>query len=107
MKVTVVEKKKNSVMEREEVMLLIEHERKAQPSRKELESVILAELGKKTDVVAVRKIQGMFGTPRSKVFVNVYKTAEKKAYFEPKYVLKKEEKLKEPEQGKQAGEASA
>jgi small subunit ribosomal protein S24e len=107
MKVTVLNRKKNPVMEREEVVLLVEHEGKSQPSRKELEQVILAELGKKKEVVALKRIQSIFGTPVSRIFVNVYKSAEKKKYFEPAYLLKKEEKQNTPEESEHAAEKSA
>lgn len=86
-KINVLEKKKNPVLGREEIIFEIEHQKT--PSFTETEHLIHEELKTDKGAIAVKEIRGIFGSRRFRIKAFLYDSPENKEKIEPK---KKEKK---------------
>ncbi len=100
MKANVLQKQKNPLLHREEVVLEVEADKTL--SRKELREKIALQLNAELENVSVEKIQQPFGSKKMKVFVRVYDSKEALEKIElPQIVFrnrgeKRKPKKKEP-----------
>ncbi len=95
MEIRIIEKRENPLLDRIEVLALAEHPNQATPRREEVRKRIAALLGVSEDLVVVKKIVSVFGWPRSRIYVNVYKNKEAMFRLEPKHILKRNGIIKE------------
>lgn len=72
MKMEVVNQKKNAVMSREEVVLRVEHQGKATPSRESLLKEIAGKLKSKEDLIIIDRIFSSMGKSESEIRVLMY-----------------------------------
>lgn len=87
MKSHIIEKKKNPLLGREEVVIDIEAN--STPSFIDAAKIASEELKTSEELLKVRKIDGKYGTTKFRVYVNVYSSKEELERLEPK---KKEKK---------------
>ncbi|MCX6804083.1 MAG: 30S ribosomal protein S24e [Candidatus Diapherotrites archaeon] len=84
MEVKIIEKKRNELMKRNEV--LAEVKEKTIPSRQQIRDKLSALVGAPADAIIVKKIATNFGSPRAKIFANIYDTADEMKKTEVKYL---------------------
>ncbi len=93
MDIKILNREENKLLDREELIILIEHRNSATPNRTELRQKLSAMLGIDEKLIVIRKILSEYGKQRSKAFVNVYKSEEIRNKLEPKYILKRNKLL--------------
>jgi ribosomal protein S24E len=85
----IIHEKKNPFMERTELMIEIEHEGKATPSRAEIQKMVAGEIKKREDNIEIKNIFSEHGMAKSKVKVF--------AWDKKKVMLKKKKNKKTKE----------
>ena len=103
MKMEVKEEKKNPLMKREEILMRVEHEGMATPSRKDMIEEVAKKLKADKDIIIIDKIFSASGISRSRVKVHVYRKKEDI----PKDKLEKMKVKFEKAAKKQAGKEEA
>jgi ribosomal protein S24E len=88
MEVKILEKKKNELAKRTEVTAEVLGE-KLIPSRAQIREKLAAQLGVKSDAIAVEKIGSKFGSSNVKIKANVYASVEELKKTEPKHITKR------------------
>ena len=91
--INIIEKKKNPLFAREE--LIFEIEQLKTPSFAEVEEILNEKLKIDKKAVAIKEIKGLFGSRRFKVKAFLYESSVEKEKVEPKMKLKKTGELKE------------
>ena len=89
MEINIINREENKLLNREEIVIDIEHKGEATPKREELKKKIAAMIGKDEKLIVVEKILSEFGKQRSKAFIHVYNSEEDMKKLEPKYILKR------------------
>jgi small subunit ribosomal protein S24e len=89
MEINIINREKNTLLNREEIIVNIEHKGEATPKREELKKKIAAMIGKDEKLVIVEKILTEFGKNRSKAFIHVYENENDMRKLEPKHILKR------------------
>jgi small subunit ribosomal protein S24e len=79
--------KDNKAIGRKELVFLVKHAGKPQPSRIELEKSLKTKVKEKFFVI--RNIKSRFGVPESTVFVHAYKDEKTMKYYEPEHLFKR------------------
>ena len=110
MEVSIISRKENPLLEREELIFLVNHESKGTPSREEIKNKLAAILNVDTERLFIKKIESEYGITRSKGNARIYKSLERALLVEPKHIVKrnigelpaKEEKSKEKKEEKKA-----
>lgn len=95
MKLTVVEKKENPIFSRTELKFEVSHEKFPTPSRIDVENLISANVSSKEGLISINSIHSIFGQNKSSGNANIYKKAEDLKKYEPAYLVKRAEKVKE------------
>lgn len=95
MEVKIIDQKENKLLNRLEIVAIVNHPKEATPKREEIRKRIAAIMGKNPDLVVIRKILSFFGWPKSKVLANIYENKEDLLKLEPKYILKRNSIIKE------------
>ncbi len=100
MKVEILDRKKNPLMKREEIVFSVDHDGKATPARKDLFKEISGKLKVKEDLLIIDKIFSATGKSQSNLKVLVYKKKDdipkgKLEKMKSRMEKKKEEKPKE------------
>mgnify|MGYP000047007094 FL=1 len=90
MELTVLERRHNPLLRREEVRALISFEG-GTPTRKEVREALAKALGKDVSVVFVRRILTEYGARRAKVLAMVYEDRDYALKIEPEHVVRKNE----------------
>jgi len=88
--IEIVERKKNPLLFREEIVLKFRFQG-ATPSRKEIREAVVSFFGVKQDRVVIRKISQKYGMPEAKVLVMLYDSPEKAKEIEPKHIIARHE----------------
>ena len=89
MKIEIVKKTENKLLERIEVEAKIEHFGQAVPTRDAFLSKIAAQMNKERDQVVLIKMQAKYGVGRSQALVHVYESSERAKLIEKEYLLKR------------------
>ncbi|MGC9132951.1 MAG: 30S ribosomal protein S24e [Nanopusillaceae archaeon] len=89
MEINILNREKNALLNREEMLVNIEHKGEATPKREELRKKIAAMIGKDEKLIIVEKILTEFGKNRSRAFINVYENENDMKKIEPKHILKR------------------
>ncbi|MGB9674872.1 MAG: 30S ribosomal protein S24e [Nanopusillaceae archaeon] len=89
MEVIILTREKNQLLNREEIIVKIDHKGEATPKREELKKKIAAMIGKDEKLVVVEKILTYYGKQESKAFVHVYENENDMMKLEPKHILKR------------------
>ncbi len=87
MKIEISEKKKNPLQERTEVRFSVDHSGAPTPTRKEVVSALVKEMGVKSDQVVLHNMESLFGRGISKGYAKVYDSKESALKFEREYLL--------------------
>ncbi|MGQ9720844.1 MAG: 30S ribosomal protein S24e [Candidatus Jordarchaeum sp.] len=107
MEVSIISRKENPLLEREELIFLINHESQGTPSREEIRNKLAAILDVDTDKLFIKKIESEYGSTRSKGVARIYKSKERALLVEPHHIVKRNigetvEGGKKPKEKKQA-----
>ena len=89
MDLKIISRENNQLLNREEIIVLIDHENEVTPKRDDIREKISAMIGKDKNLIVVEKILTEFGKQRSKAFVNVYQNEEDMKKLELKHILKR------------------
>lgn len=89
MKIEIVKKTENKLLERLEVEATIEHLGQPVPTRDAFLSKIAAQLNKERDQVVLIKMQAKYGVGRSNALIHVYESSERAKLVEKEYLLKR------------------
>ncbi len=104
----IIEDKKNPLLGRREVKLIIEAEKN--PSMEEAAKIVGEQFKSVEENIAVKQVKGKFGRNTFLITANIYKSKENKEKIEPKLKGKKgkekkpEEKKEKPEEKVPEGE---
>ena len=107
MEVRIISRKENPLLEREELVFIVEHDSQGTPPREEIRNKLAAMLDVDTQKLFIKKIESEYGIARSKGIARVYKSLERALLVEPKYIIKRnlgeiqsqEEKKEEAQKG--------
>ena len=88
----------NPLLERRELVIVVEHFADGTPSRKTLRSLFAEHLKVDPSLVFIRKIKTEFGMNKSVCEVHVYKSMEAALKLEPKYIIERHKEEKEGEE---------
>ncbi len=110
MEISIISRKENQLVEREELVFLVNHESQGTPSREEIKNKLVAILNVDTEKLFIKKIESEHGSTRSKGTARIYKSLERALLVEPNYIVKrnlgeasaKEKKTKEKKAAKPA-----
>jgi small subunit ribosomal protein S24e len=89
MDLKIISRENNQLLNREEIIVLIDHKNEPTPKRDDIREKISAMIGKNKNLIVVEKILTEFGKQKSKAFVNVYQNEEDMKKLEPKHILKR------------------
>ena len=89
MKIKILDKKENRIINREDINLEISHLGEKTPSRKEVLDLCVKELKCQKDLLVLINIKNIYGEARSIIITHLYKNKEIKDINEPKYILKR------------------
>jgi small subunit ribosomal protein S24e len=95
MKIEIIKKTENKLLERTEVEAKIEHIGGPVPTRDEFLSKLAALLNKERDQVVLIKLEAKYGEGTSLARVHAYDSAERAILVEKEYLLKRSGILKE------------
>ncbi|MCD6434329.1 MAG: 30S ribosomal protein S24e [Candidatus Diapherotrites archaeon] len=102
MKLKIVERKKNPLLYREDIIAEVEAE--TTPSRKELREKLAATLASKAELVIIKKIKQEFGQHKATVLAKHYESQDLLEKIEPKYIINRNLGIKETKKGKKKEE---
>lgn len=89
MKIDIVKKTENKLLERTEIEIQIEHHGEAVPTRDEFLNRLSAQLNKERDQVVLIKLESKYGRGESTALVHAYDSAERAKAVEREYLLKR------------------
>ncbi|BBL45272.1 30S ribosomal protein S24e [Nanobdella aerobiophila] len=89
MEINIINREKNELFNREELVVKIDHKNEATPKRDDIKSKVAAMVGKDDKLVVVRKIITEYGKQSSKAYINVYDDQNLLLKLEPKHILKR------------------
>ena len=89
MDLKIISRENNQLLNREEIIVLIDHKNEPTPKRDDIKEKVSAMIGKDKNLIVVEKILTEFGKQRSKAFVNVYQNEEDMKKLELKHILKR------------------
>ncbi|MEM2874529.1 MAG: hypothetical protein QW567_00670 [Candidatus Hadarchaeales archaeon] len=102
MKLEILEKVENRVLERTEIKFRVDHTGAPTPSRKELMAALSSALGVPEELITLERISGTHGSTSSRGSARIYPSREKLMKAEREYLLKrglpKEEKPAAPKE---------
>jgi len=112
MKVEIVERKENPLLERLEVKFRVDHSNAPTPKRLEVRSQLAAELGVAEELVVIDKLASTTGRQVASGIARAYSSRERLEELEPEYLLKRglpkeakpEERAKEEKEKPAGGE---
>ena len=87
--VEVIGKKRNDLLDRLEIDVVIHHMKEGTPSRLKLREIIASQLKVPVDCVIVRRILSEYGLSTSKARIHVYSSKERALSIEPEYIIKR------------------
>ncbi len=90
MKVEIIERRPNELLQREEVLAKIKFEG-GTPSRKEVREKLAKALGKSPDALFIRKIENEYGLTEAKVFAMAYYDRRIALMIEPEHIIRRNE----------------
>ncbi len=76
MEINILNREKNELLNREEIVIDIEHKGEATPKREDIRKKVSAMIGKDEKLIIVEKILSEFGKQRSRAFIHVYDNEE-------------------------------
>lgn len=89
MKIDIIEKNENKLLERTEINVKVDHVGQPVPKREEFLSKFAALLNKERNQVVLIKLEAKYGEGKSTALVHVYETAERAIAVEKKFLLKR------------------
>jgi small subunit ribosomal protein S24e len=89
MKIDIIEKNENKLLERTEINVKVDHVGQPVPKREEFLSKLAALLNKERNQVVLIKLEAKYGEGKSTALVHVYETAERAIAVEKKFLLKR------------------
>ena len=89
MKIDIVKKTENKLLERVEIEATIDHSGQPVPTREAFLSRIAATLNKERDQVVLIKMEAKYGVSKSNALIHVYDTPERAKLIEKEYLLKR------------------
>ncbi|MBY9000231.1 MAG: 30S ribosomal protein S24e [Candidatus Heimdallarchaeota archaeon] len=95
MKIDIIEKKENKLLERTEITAKVDHVGQPVPKREDFMARLAALLNKEKDQVVLIKLEAKYGEGRSLALVHVYETAERAIAVEKEFLLKRSGIIKE------------
>ncbi len=89
MKIDIVKKTENKLLDRTEIEVQIEHHGEAVPKRDDFLNRLSAQLNKERDQVVLIKLEAKYGRGESTALVHAYDSAERAKAVEREYLLKR------------------
>lgn len=87
----IVEERYNPLIGRLELEVKVTHFGEGTPSRGIIRQGLAQLYGKSVEQVYIRKVRTEYGAPVSSIEVHIYDDVERAKYFEPEYVIKRDE----------------
>jgi len=97
MNIEVIQDRKNPLLNRRELDLIITYE-SGTPKRDEVREEISKKFGVEKDRIIVEKMESLFGANKAKAHVHIYDTAEHAKRYERKHILRRHGLLEEVKQ---------
>lgn len=91
MKVQILTEKENPLLKRKEIILTIDYDGGATPSKAELQKMVAEQLKANIENVEIAKILSEIGIPRGKAWVRIWQEKKVPIYSEAKKEKPKEE----------------
>jgi len=88
----------NPLLERREVVIVVNHIGDGTPSRATLRKLFAEHLNADPSLIFIRRIKTEFGMNKSICEVHVYKNAEAATKLEPKHIIERHKEKKEEEE---------
>ena len=98
MKVEIVERKENPLLQRMEIKFRVDHSGQATPKRMDVRAQLAAQLSVPQELVMIEKIASTYGRQAASGIARVYSSRERLEQLEPKYLLKRYMKEVKPEE---------
>ena len=89
MKITIVNKTENKLLERVEYKLEIDHQGESVPTRDSVLSKIAAQINKERNQVVLIKMEAKYGIGISTAIIHAYETTERAILVEKEHLLKR------------------
>ncbi|MCK4972772.1 MAG: 30S ribosomal protein S24e [Candidatus Heimdallarchaeota archaeon] len=89
MKIDIIEKNENKLLERTEIRAKVDHVGQPVPKRDEFLSKLAALLNKERNQVVLVKLEAKYGEGKSLALVHVYDTTERAIAVEKEFLLKR------------------
>ena len=89
MKIDIIEKKENKLLERIEIQAKVDHVGQPVPKRDDFLSKLAALLNKERNQVVLIKLEAKYGEGKSLALVHVYETADRAIAVEKEFLLKR------------------
>jgi small subunit ribosomal protein S24e len=101
MKIQVISEKENPLLKRKEILVSLNYEGGATPSRAELQKTMAEQFNVEIERVEVSKILSEIGMPRGKAWIKIWEEKKVPIYSEMKEKGKEEEKGEKVEETKE------
>lgn len=95
MKIQVVTEKENPLLKRKEIIIALDYDGKATPSKAELQKLLAEHFKASVDSIEISKLLSEIGIPKGKAWIKIWKEKKVPIYSEVKKEKAKEEKPKE------------
>lgn len=109
MEIEILEERENPLFDRKEVKFLVRHE--GSVKRTEVRKELASKVGWDESLTVIKKLDQQFGKTESVGMANLYKSRDSLMEYEPEFILKRDELIKEEGKGKEEeekeGEAEA
>ncbi len=89
MKIDIIKKNENKLLERTEIRVKVDHVGQPVPKREDFLSKLAALLNKERNQVVLIKLESKYGEGKSLALVHVYETAERAIAVEKEFLLKR------------------
>ena len=89
MKIKIVNKTENKLLERTEIKAEIDHQGEAVPTRDTVLARVAAEINKERNQVVLIKMEARFGIGISSALIHAYETTERAILVEKEHLLKR------------------
>ena len=89
MKITIVNKTENKLLERIEYKIEIDHQGEAVPTRDSVLSKVAAQINKDRNQVVLIKMEAKYGIGISSALIHAYETTERAILVEKEHLLKR------------------
>ncbi len=87
MEISIISRKENPLLEREEITFIVDHDSQGTPSLEEVRNKLAAVLAADIQKLYIKSIKSEYGVTRSKGTARLYKTVERAKQVEQKHII--------------------